>query len=248
MRVLDQADALITVSRGLKDDLVGLGTPEEKVHVSYQGIDQKLFHPGDQVAARARLGIPADQKAAVFVGGLVPVKGLDILLDATARLAHRGMNFHLYLVGGGPLRQALAARAGALGLAGMVTLVGPQPQDRLPDWYRAADVSVLASRSEGIPNVLRESLACGTPFVATRVGDVAEFCPDARDDLVPPNDPAALALALGRALVCRRRRDLPRPATWDDNAVETAALLDALIQQRRARQERSEPRETTAVC
>jgi glycosyltransferase involved in cell wall biosynthesis len=235
VHVLERADALMTVSRGLKDDLIQLGTPAEKVHVSYQGIDQKLFHPGNKAAARARLGLPADQKAVVFVGGLVPVKGLDILLAATARLVRGGTDFHLYLVGGGPLRTALSAQAKSLGLAGRVALVGPQPQDRLPDWYRAADLSVLASRSEGIPNVLRESLACGTPFVATRVGDVAEFCPDAQDDLVPPGDPAALAGALGRALAGHgQRRLLPRPATWDENALEMAGLLEDLVLRHRA--------------
>jgi len=241
-RVLDMADALITVSHGLKEDLVQLGTAEAKVHVSYQGIDHELFHPGDKASARALLGLPHDWKIVLFVGGLVPVKGLDVLLDATARLMQRGSHFRLYLVGDGPLRQSLAARANALGLSGSVTLVGPQPQCRLPDWYRAADLSVLSSRSEGIPNVLRESLACGTPFVATRVGDVAEFCPDAVDDLVPPGDPAALAAALHRVLSGRLTcHSLPQPATWEDNAVEVAEILSDMVHRHRTKLGRREP-------
>ena len=228
--VLAEADALLPVSQGLKDDLVRLGTPEEKVHVIYQGIDHELFFPGDRREARRRLGLPLDQKAVVFVGGLLPVKGLSVLLQATARLVNGGTDFHVYLVGGGPLRTELTAMAADLGVSRSVTFVGPQPQDRLPDWYRAADLSVLSSLSEGIPNVLRESLACGTPFVATRVGDVAEFCPDAAGDLVPPGDPAALAAALGRALHGHPSRlDIPQPASWEECADEMVGVLENLV-------------------
>lgn len=228
-RVLHEADALITVSRGLRDKVVELGAPASKVHVIYQGIDRGLFAPGDRAAARARLGLPAGRKALLWVGAMVPVKALDVLLEGCARLRRTRNDFHLYLVGDGPLRSALAARAEAADLAGCVTFVGPLAHDRLPDWYRAADLTVLPSWSEGIPNVLRESLACGTPFVATRVGDIAEFCPEAEVELVPPGDPVALAEALGDALSGRGVRPTPsRPAGWDEYADEVAALLRRL--------------------
>jgi glycosyltransferase involved in cell wall biosynthesis len=131
---------------------------------------------------------------------MVPVKGLDVLLRAVRRLKDRGAAFHLYLVGDGPLRAELEAQAAALGVSGDVSFVGGVDHDRLPDWYRAADLTVLPSRSEGVPNVLRESLACGTPFVASRVGGVHELAGGDRDGLVEPEDPAALAAALERAL------------------------------------------------
>jgi glycosyltransferase involved in cell wall biosynthesis len=229
VRVLEEADALITVSQGLRDKLIELGARPEKVHAIYQGIDRDLFCPGDRAAARRRLGLPAGQKALVWVGGMVAVKGLDVLLDACARLRSGGTDFHLYLIGDGPLRHRLASRTAAEGLSGTVTFVGSLTPGRLPDWYRAADLTVLSSWSEGIPNVLRESLACGTPFVATRVGDVAEFCPEASGELVPPGDAPALAEAIRHALAGHGVRPALSPASWDEYAQTVADLLQGLV-------------------
>jgi glycosyltransferase involved in cell wall biosynthesis len=226
VRVLEESDALIAVSQGLKDTLVKLGAPAGKVHVVHQGIDRNLFCPGSRKAARLRLGLPAGRKVLLWVGGLVPVKGLDVLLAACEQLRHGGDDFHLSLVGSGPLRQKLAALADRHGLSRSVSFVGPVPPRQLPDWYRAADLTVLSSWSEGIPNVLRESLACGTPFVATRVGDIAELSPETAHELVPPGDPAALAGAIHRALAGQSARPAPcRYATWQEYADMIVDLL-----------------------
>jgi glycosyltransferase involved in cell wall biosynthesis len=124
------------------------------------------------------------------------------------------------------LRQSLAARADAQGLSRSVTFVGPLAPPQLPDWYRAAHLTVLSSWSEGIPNVLRESVACGTPFVATRVGDIAEFSPETASDLVPPGDPGALADAIGRALADRGNQPvLTRATTWHQYAEAVADVM-----------------------
>ena len=97
------------------------------------------------------------------------------------------------LVGDGPQRGRLQARAAAPGLAGRVVFAGAVGHETLPLWYRAADLTVLPSLSEGVPNVLLESLACGTPFVASRVGSIPDLTLDPENDLVPPGDPVALA-------------------------------------------------------
>src|SRR5207244_6384979 len=123
----------------------------------------------------------------------------DVLLDACAALRHR-RPVRLYLVGDGPLRGRLEKAAGALGLADVVSFVGPRLHDELPDWYRAADLTVLPSRSEGLPNVLRESLACGTPFVASRVGGIPDIAEVPAHRLVSPDDPGALADAIAVTL------------------------------------------------
>src|SRR5207248_2291820 len=143
----------------------------------------------------------------LWVGRMVRVKGLDVLLPACALLRRRGLVFRLYLVGGGPLRQALEAQARQLGLADSVCFPGPRPHEQLPDWYRAADLTILPSRSEGLPNVLRESLACGTGFVASRVGGIPEITAEPFSRLVPPGDSRALAEALDSSL--RERPGLP---------------------------------------
>jgi glycosyltransferase involved in cell wall biosynthesis len=99
------------------------------------------------------------------------------------------------------------------------------PHDQLPDWYGAADLTVLSSHSEGIPNVLRESLACGTPYVATRVGGVAELSEDPAVRLVPPGDPAALAGAIRASLAERHPLQKAHYGTWRDYAEAVLKLL-----------------------
>jgi glycosyltransferase involved in cell wall biosynthesis len=76
----------------------------------------------------------------------------------------------LWLVGGGPLESRLRGEVARLGLADRVVFAGPRIQPELPDWYRAADLTVLPSLSEGMPNVLLESLACGTRSLRARRG------------------------------------------------------------------------------
>jgi glycosyltransferase involved in cell wall biosynthesis len=101
-----------------------------------------------------------------------------------------------------------------------VVLVGPKPQAELPDWYRAADVVTLPSFSEGIPNVLREAIACGVPFVATNVGGIPELVRGPAARLVPPADPAALADGLRATLA-----DPPTVTDTDRAVNESAEIL-----------------------
>jgi teichuronic acid biosynthesis glycosyltransferase TuaC len=197
---LHAVDAVITVGRQLADSVEALGIPAAKVHVVYQGVDDALFSPGSATEARRRLGIPETGKVLVSIGSLVPVKGIDVLIEAVRRLAPGHPDLRLYLVGDGTSRGELEALATRLGLGSVVLFVGKVEQAKLPDWYRAADLTVLASRSEGVPNVLRESLACGTPFVATRVGGVHEIAAGTTNRLVPSEDPGALADAVAASL------------------------------------------------
>ena len=103
------------------------------------------------------------------------------------------------LVGDGPAQEALARQATALGVAGQVCFTGRQPSSTVQTWMQAADVLVLPSRSEGRPNVVLEAQACGLPVVATRVGGTPELVKDGDSGLlVEPDDPEALARAVGR--------------------------------------------------
>ncbi len=199
VRALNDVDAVITVGRQLARAVEALGVPASKVHVVYQGVDA-IFSPGPATAARQRLGIPDTAEVLVSVGSLVPVKGIDVLLEAVSRLARDRAKLKLYLVGDGTSRGELQALAARLGLEKIVTFVGKVEPSALPDWYRAADLTVLASRSEGVPNVLRESLACGTPFVATSVGGVHEIAEGTNCRLVPAEDPGALSAAVAASL------------------------------------------------
>ena len=193
-------DGVIAVSEDLARRAVELGADPQRVRVVYSGVDATVFRPGDRGEARRRLGLDPEAPVVLFVGNLVPVKGLDVLVEACAQLAGRGVRFGLYLVGQGAQRGALERQVAERGLAAHVRFVGPVANALLPDWYRAADVFVLPSRSEGVPNVLLEAAACGTRFVATRVGGVPEVAEWGDGQLVPPGDAAALADAVGRSL------------------------------------------------
>ena len=233
--VLRSADAVVAVSSDLCSKVRQLGVRPEKVHVWNRGIDADIFSPGDRQAARAHLRLETTGQVLLWVGRMVAVKGLDTLLDACAILRRQQFAFRLYLVGDGPLRSRLEKRSCALGLGDTVSFVGPRLHDELPDWYRAADLTVLPSRSEGLPNVLRESLACGTPFVASRVGGVPELACENRQRLVTPGDPVELASAIVNALEAGECQ-LParRQSSWSDSANAFVRILEPLVSRREA--------------
>jgi glycosyltransferase involved in cell wall biosynthesis len=230
-RVLAAADAVVTVSQDLKRAIAGLGVPAGNVHIVHRGVDPQRFQRGSQAAARAHLGLPSNVPALLWVGHMVPVKGLDVLISACA-LARARADFRLYLIGSGPLRQDLVEQTAALGLTDRVNFVGYVAHDRLGDWYRAADMTVLPSHSEGVPNVLLESIASGTPFVASRVGGVPEIADPLLDRLVAPGNPTALADALVDAIIAPSR--LPRRVMPISTDEASARLLQVLTGVRRS--------------
>jgi glycosyltransferase involved in cell wall biosynthesis len=225
---LRRADVVLAVSQNLGAKVIELGADPSQVHVCPQGVDTGLFSPGNQAEARGRLGIPTEGWVVLWVGGMVPVKGLDVLLAACSELVGRGTDFHLYLVGDGPLRRALEAESRSRGLSGRIHFVGRRPNDQLPDWYRAADLTVLPSWSEGLPNVLRESLACGTPFVASRVGGIPEIAGADAGRLVDPGDPVALAEAIGRALRESPAGQYHQILSWEQSSQMLAGIFRSL--------------------
>jgi len=227
VNALEAADAVFVVGHALRDATIRLGVDPSKVHVHRQGTHGR-FRPGDRVAARRALGLPADANVLLWVGRMVPVKGLEVLIDACARVRNAGRDFRLILAGNGPLRAAVADDCERRGLSANVCFPGELPNDALPDWYRAANLFILSSHSEGVPNVLREALACGTPYVATAVGGVGELTNDPAVRLVPPGDPAALAAAIDRALSNPQRPD-PSRTRFPDWSETSERLLQVLF-------------------
>lgn len=236
VRVLRDSDAVIAISEGLRQACLNLGAPASRVHTIYQGIDTALFQPRDRQMARRRLRIPATIPTYLWVGRMVEVKRLELLLEAVATLKRQGERLKVYLLGDGPRRKSLEESARALRVHAAVDFVGPVAQDQLADWYSAVDATLLCSRSEGLPNVLRESLACGTPFVATDVGSIRELANPAHSLLVPPGDAAAFARAMQEIRQERFRlgASLHQPRTWSETAGEVAALCAALMATRLA--------------
>jgi D-inositol-3-phosphate glycosyltransferase len=182
------------------------GADPTRIAVIPCGVDTKLFTPGDKATARTALGLDGRPRL-LYVGRLAPIKGLTTLLDGMARLRASGSRAHLCVVGGDadePLNGhegELRARLADLALGDAVTFVGAQPQERLRDWYVAADATVLPSYYESFGMVALEAMACGSPVVASRVGGLQTTVRDRITGvLVPDHDPVSLADALERVL------------------------------------------------
>jgi len=234
------ADASIGVCQALVDVLQGWGLPMARLHVVRNGVDTQRFYPQPQAAMRTALGI-GGAPLLLSVGNLVPVKGHDIALQAMARLLPRHAGARLVFVGDGPLRAELQAQAQALGLAEQVHFAGAVPNETLAAWYSAADILVLASRSEGWANVLLESMACGTPVVATAVGGTGEVVTaDGVGRLVPPSNPVALAEGVESLLADPPDRAKVRAHAegfgWDESTAAQLHLFRSVLARHRAGQ------------
>jgi teichuronic acid biosynthesis glycosyltransferase TuaC len=164
-----KAAGLVTVSSGLRDRLMALGTAPERIRVLRNGVDLELFRPGDREAARQRLGFT--RPTLLAVGNLVALKRHSLMVEALALLP----DADLVIVGEGPERAAIEKLARARGLANRVRLLGQTPQQKLPEIYGAADLLLLISTHEGWPNVLLESMACGTPVVVSEIAGIADI-------------------------------------------------------------------------
>lgn len=211
---LRRHDAVVAVSEPIRRRLARAGVPEDRLHLV-----RNAWSPADSLlgrdAARARLGLPEDGVVVGWVGRLSREKGPDVFLDAVDRLHRRGLEVTASVVGTGSRREATAARARRGSLDGRVRLHGRVPGAARV--YRAFDVFVLSSRTEGTPVSLLEAMAAEVPIVATRVGGVPDVVRDGEEALlVPAEDPDALAEAVrsvlddpdaaGRRAACARRR------------------------------------------
>jgi len=164
----DQAAGIITVCNALREELIVLGADPAKVVSLRNGVDLELFRPVDRAAVRKELGV--DGFTLLSVGNLVPVKGHELTIGALKELPEA----RLMIAGSGPERERLEALAVQLQVADRVRFLGPQPQAKLREYYNAADAMVLSSSREGWANVLLESMACGTPVVASKVWGTPE--------------------------------------------------------------------------
>ena len=194
-----RAHAVITVSEALKKTAIDLGIDPEKLTVLRNGVDTDFFRPADRDATRKAHGLSG--VVLLSVGNLVPLKSHHLVIEALALLP----DAQLLIAGAGAEQPRLQELSTQLGVSARVRFLGPLPQERLIEYYSAADVLVLASFSEGWPNVLLESLACDTPVIASDVGGCAEVvASDEAGVLLQERTPEAIARSV-RELVSRNR-------------------------------------------
>ena len=229
---LQQAKGLIAVSSALKDRMVRLGAPSNKIRVIPNGIDVDRFGPIDRCEARRRLGIPVTGALLVSVGSLVPAKRHEVLIEAVAKLATRIPDLRAYIIGDGSLRSELEALRRKTHTEERVFLVGEKPNTELYCWFSAADASCLVSAREGWPNVVMESLACGTPVIATRVGGIPEIIVSSELGILVAEDLRSITDGIASALSRKWDRgalvSYARSRTWDVVATEVEEYLSSL--------------------
>jgi teichuronic acid biosynthesis glycosyltransferase TuaC len=197
-----QAAGLLAVSQALREDMIALGMPGDRIGVHYTGLDRESFKPMDRGAARAlvsampHLGISPNGPLLVTPGALIARKGQRIAIDALAKLP----DARLALVGAGEDEVALKAHARNLGLVDRVHFLGLVTHDALPQVLCAADVVVLPSASEGLANVWVEAIACGTPIVIPDIGGAREIVRSPTAGRLATRDPQAIADAVADIL------------------------------------------------
>lgn len=192
------ADAVTTVSEALRRQLVDMGADPNQVMTLRNGVDLERFHPVDGGALRTKLDLHGH--VWLTVGHLIERKGVHLAIAACASVP----DATLVVVGDGPERARLRALAKELDVAQRIHFVGEVAHDDLCAYYSATDVLVLASSREGMPNVVLESLACGTPVIAAPFQGVDELISAPEAGRIAEARSAPAIVAAWRRLSARR--------------------------------------------
>ena len=201
--VFRRSGAVTACSADLGDRAIALGADASRMEVVPYGVDPDRFRPDPDMRGRRRasLGIAPTSILLFSAGRLVRKKGFEYLIDALSKLG--AMDVVLVLAGDGDLRAELGARADRASVANRVRFLGNLSQDEVGAWLAAADIVVVPSvrddsgNVDGLPNVVLEAMASGTPLVTTAAGGIGAV---ARDDstakVVPERDAVSLARAI----------------------------------------------------
>jgi len=222
------AAALIAVSAALKAAMVDLGAPPEKVTVLRNGVDTSVFAPpADRTTARSALGLT--RPTLISVGHLIERKGHHLVIEALRELP----DWELIVVGEGPERSRLTGLIRTLRLGDRARLLGARPHTQLPALYGAADALVLASSREGWANVLLESMACGTPVVATNIWGNPEVVQDPAAGVIVQRSADAIAKGVRRLATESPDRAATRAYaerfSWNETTAGQLALFRRVI-------------------
>lgn len=214
-KIVREVDGIITATEIEKDELrQHYAADPQKITVLPPGVDLGRFYPIPQDEAKAVIGIPPTEKVILYVGRIEPLKGIDNLLKAIALLRKSDVltscPHYVAIIGGDPDKprelldqemRHLQDMNRCLGLDDMVVFLGKKAQDSLPYYYSASEVVVMPSHYESFGMVALESMACGTPVIATKVGGLELLVQDEITGLnVPDDDPQSLAEQLRRML------------------------------------------------
>ena len=172
-KVLKNADTIFTNSIRNSRLIKKLGINTE-IQISPIGVNDELFFPVNTMECREKLNLPNEKKILVSVGSFVKIKGQEYLIDAVKEILIYRDDILCILVGGGKLERDLKKRITNFGLSKYIKLIDKQKQSDIPLWINSSDIFVLPSLNEGMPDSMFEAMACGKPFVGTKVGGIPE--------------------------------------------------------------------------
>jgi glycosyltransferase involved in cell wall biosynthesis len=233
--------AMTVVSSAMRDEAKRIGLQPPRLDVLPMGVDlQTRFTPG---AGRARA-----HNELLFVGRLVPKKGLSYLLDALPRVIAERPDTRLTIVGSGPEEGSLRAQAQQLGIEAAISFLGPRKPDELPELYRRASLFVSpfvrdeSGDQEGLPVALMEAIGCGCPPLVGNVPGIIDLLGDSAAQVcIEPRDTTQVAAAIlgvlndregAQARVDSLRRRIVEIVDWTRIAAAYADLLSASLRPR----------------
>ena len=229
---LKKADKGFSVANALRLKAGDIGINIDKIVVASNGVQTEIFYPADREKIRKELNFSPEKRIILSVGYIIERKGFDLLIDALHILhdKEKMTDAMLVIVGGVGyepyVKPQLYEQIDKLKLHDSVVFVEPKKNEELYEWYNLADVFSLASSLEGWPNVILESLACGTPVVAAKVWGIPEIYGDNTDiGLLAERNPKDIAVKLKEALNKQWNREHIRKFAESKTWAQTAELL-----------------------
>jgi glycosyltransferase involved in cell wall biosynthesis len=240
-KVISETDQIVSVSNALKTEAEKIVKHRNRISVVYNGcdVDTFVYSDVDRISIRRKIGISTNDKVIIFVGRILRSKGVYELINAFKALTDSYADLHLILIGNGPESATINAMAFSNGLRNKVHMTGSMPHSEISHWLSAADIFVLPSHNEGLPNVVLEAMACSLPVIATRVGGIPEAIEDGQSGvLIREKDPDSLIQAihhllsdedLARKMGINGRRAVEQKFSWQKNAEEMLRIYREVI-------------------
>lgn len=239
-KTLDFADKILCVAKWQIDAGIQRGIPEDKLQCVPLGVDMELFKKGDTDLIKKELFIQNDTKIVLYVGQLIPRKGLNYLIESIPNILNKHKNIIFIIIGTGSHKKYLINLCLQKNIQKSVQFLGGIDISQLIKWYSIADIFVLPSLKEGRPIVIYEAMSCELPIIATDAGGVSEQVENGYNGfVVKPGDSKALADNIAYLLenedlrknMCRnsRKRIIEQGWTWNDYAQRVIKIYESLV-------------------
>lgn len=233
--VLKNADSITSNNRYLIEQATHI-QPNLKTSIIYNGVDTQLFRQRDKNKVRKKLGLPQNKKIILYVGWLIERKGVNYLIEALPSVMNRHKDCMMLILGEGNRKENLQELTKQLGLDKKVLFLGPKLQEEVAFYMSAADMLVLPSLSEGLPNVVLEAMASAVPVIATEVCGTPEVITHNKTGLlVKPKSKEDLAKQMNFLLGSNKTASIVKEAkntvdrfTWDQSAEHYLSIYQKL--------------------